>query len=105
MSNDELPPGVALERVYLVEATYTPNAAARRPAVRVEHLARAAELKRQGIIVEVGAFADGLTSSLLMIRAQNEEIALAIAHADVYVRAGVWGEITARPFGRVSLQD
>lgn len=105
MSQDELPPGVTLEQVYLVEARYTPEAAVRRPAVRSEHLARAAQLKRQGIVVEVGAFADGLTSSLLMVRAADEESALAIARADVYVRDGVWGEISARPFGRVSLSD
>jgi uncharacterized protein len=101
MSSNDLPPGVELETVFLVEARYTPDAAERRPAVRAEHLARAAELKRQGTFVEIGAYADGLTSSIILVRARDEASALAIAKEDVYVRSGVWAEITARPFGRV----
>ena len=31
--------------------------------------------------------------------------ALAIAKDDVYVRSGVWGEITVRPFGRLALTN
>jgi uncharacterized protein YciI len=103
--SDEFPPGVEIEQVYLVEAMYTPEAAERRPAVRAEHLTAAAALKRAGTIVEVGAYADGLTSSVILRRADSAEAALAIVHEDVYVRAGVWGEITARPFGRVFPTD
>ena len=101
MSKDEFPPGVSVEKVYLVEAQYTPEAAERRPAVRGEHLVRIAELKRAGTFIEAGAYADGLTSSVILLAAEDEASALAIAHQDVYVRSGVWGEITARPFGRV----
>lgn len=101
MSNDGFPPGVTVERVFLVEAQYTAEAAQRRPAVRVEHLARAAELKRNGTIIEAGAYADELSSSVILMHADDEAGALAIASEDVYVRSGVWGEISVRPFGRV----
>ncbi len=32
--SDEIPADIAIETVYMVEATYTPEAAERRPAVR-----------------------------------------------------------------------
>ncbi len=102
MSDDQLPSGVSLERVFLVEARYTPEAAERRPAVRGEHLRRAAELKRAGTFVEVGAYTDALTSSIILVRAEDQAAALSVVREDAYVGAGVWGEITARPFGRVA---
>jgi hypothetical protein len=103
MSHPELPPGIEIEQVYLVEVQLTPEAADRRSAVRHEHLVRIAELKRNGTLIEGGAYADGgLTSSILIIRAADAEAAAAVVSADVYVRAGVWGEMTVRPFGRVS---
>jgi uncharacterized protein YciI len=97
----ELPPGVQIETVFLVEAQYTPEAAERRPAVRAEHLTRVAELRRNGTIIEGGAYSDALTSSIMLVRAEDAPAALAIARADVYVKAGVWSDISARPFGRV----
>jgi len=102
MSSDGIPPGVEIEKVFLVEAQYTPEAAERRPAVRAEHLARVAELKRAGTMIEGGAYSDAMTSSIMLLRVADADAALAIARDDIYVRAGVWGEITARPFGRVS---
>jgi uncharacterized protein YciI len=103
MSQVEFPPGVTIETVYLVEAQYTPEAAERRPSVRAEHLTRIAELKRAGTLIEGGAYADAMTSSVMLVRAPDAESAAAIARADVYVRSGVWGVITARPFGRVDV--
>lgn len=104
MNPAEIPPGIQIEQVYLVEVRFTPDAAERRPAVRREHLVRIAELKRSGTLIEGGAYADGgLTSSILIIRAADTEAAAAVVRADVYVRAGVWGEISVRPFGRVSV--
>lgn len=101
MNSSEIPPGVTVETVFLVEARYTPEAAERRPAVRAEHLTRIAELRRAGTVIEAGAYADGLSSSILLLRAADEEAALAVARADVYHKAGVWDRISARPFGRV----
>jgi uncharacterized protein YciI len=95
-----LPPDVAIEPIYVVEADYTPEAAERRPAVRAEHLARIAELRDAGVIVEAGGRTD-FSSAVLLVRAASAEEAIAVFADDVYVRCGVWGEIRATGFGRV----
>ena len=100
MSDSQMPSGVEIEDTYLIEAMYTPEAAEKRATVRGPHVRRLMELKAAGTLIEAGAFKD-ITSSILIVRAADEAEALAIAQADVYVEAGVWGEITARPFGRV----
>lgn len=105
MSSNEIPPGISIEQVYLIEAHYTPEAAERRPSVRASHITRMAALKRDGVIIEAGAYSGALTASILLVRAGSAEEALALAREDPYVRAGVWGEITARPFGRVALEE
>lgn len=97
----EIPAGVKVESVFLVEARYAPDAAEKRPAVRAEHLARIVELEQEGIVIEAGAYSDGLTSSILLVRADDADGALAIALDDVYARSGVWNDFSARPFGRV----
>lgn len=102
MSGSELPPGVEIEKVFLVEAQYTPEAPERRPEVRAQHLTRMAQLQTAGTIVAAGAYSDAMTSSILLVRADDAAAALAVARADVYVKAGVWGDISARPFGLVS---
>ncbi len=99
----EIPAGVSIEEVWLVECTYTPEAAERRPAVRATHLARVSRLKQEGTLIEGGAYTDGLTTSIMLIRAATAEAARAIAQADVYITAGVWGAISVRPFGRVRI--
>ena len=98
----DIPAGVKVESVFLVEAQYTPDAADKRPAVRAQHLANVARLRDEGTIIEAGAYSDRLSSSVLLLRAADAAAALAIARQDVYVKAGVWGEISARPFGRVT---
>ena len=98
----DIPAGVKVESVFLVEAQYTPEAAEKRPAVRAEHLGNVARLRDEGVIIEAGAYSDELTSSLLLVRADDAAAALALARQDVYVKAGVWGDISARPFGRVT---
>ena len=89
-----------LESVWFVEATYAPDAAETRVPFRAAHLARAAELKASGVIVEIGAFLD-VSSSIILVRAESEAAALAIVAADVYMANGVWVELRARPFGRL----
>ena len=98
----DIPAGVKVESVFLVEAQYTPDAADKRPAVRAQHLANVARLREEGTIIEAGAYSDRLSSSVLLLRAADAAAALAIARQDVYVKAGVWGDISARPFGRVT---
>lgn len=90
----------AIEPVWLVEATYAPDAAETRTPFRAEHIARLQELKRQGSVVEAGAFAD-VSASIVIVRAADEQAALDLCRADVYLRNGVWVELRARAFGRV----
>lgn len=101
MSNGDFPPGIQVESIFLVESQYTPEAAERRRAVRFEHLTRIGRLLEAGTLIEGGAYSDGLTSSIMLVRADDAAAALAVARADVYVKSGVWGDISARPFGRV----
>jgi uncharacterized protein len=94
-------PGALTELVWLVEATYAPDAAETRVPFRAEHVGRLRELKRQGIVVEAGAFTD-VSASIILVRAADEQAALELFRDDVYLRNGVWVEVRARPFGRVT---
>jgi len=96
----ELPPGVAVETIFIVEATYAPDASESRRPVRVEHVARIIELRDAGLILEAGGYAD-LSSALLLFRTATAEEALRICREDIYTRSGVWIELRARPWGRV----
>jgi uncharacterized protein len=96
----DLPPGVRVETIYVVEAIYGPEAQRLRPAVRPEHLARIAQLIAEGRIVEAGGYLD-FSASLLLVRAASEADALELVSDDVYLRSGVWTTLRARPFGRV----
>jgi uncharacterized protein YciI len=100
----EIPDGVVLEPVFVIEATYAPDAAETRPAHRPTHLARIAELRRTGVVLEAGAYPD-LSGSFLLVRASDEDAALGIARDDVYMREGVWVEARVRPFVRVARAD
>ena len=97
-------PAHSIELVWLVEATYAPDAAETRVPVRAEHLARAARLKAAGTIIEVGAYPD-VSASILLIRAATEAEAIDVCRQDVYMRSGVWVELRAKPFGRLRLDD
>jgi uncharacterized protein len=100
----ELPEGLAIERIWVVEAELAQDAAERREPVRAEHLARLGELRADGTVVEAGAFAD-MSASLLLLRVSTEEAALAVAQADVYFRSGVWTGFRIRALGRVIRTD
>jgi len=100
MTGSGLPPGVGVEQVWVLEATYVPDGAAARAPFRAEHLARIARLKREGTVIEAGAYMD-VSSSIILMRADSEDAALAIARQDPYVREGVWVELRVKPFGRV----
>lgn len=95
-------PTATIEPIWLVEATYAPDGADARTPFRAEHIARAAERIASGTYVEVGAFAD-VSSSIILVRAETEEAALALVRDDVYLRNGVWVELRARRFGRIRL--
>jgi uncharacterized protein YciI len=97
-------PAHSIEVIWLIQATYAPDAAETRAPFRAAHLAKVAELKAAGVIVEAGAFTD-VSSSMLLVRAESEQAALDIARQDVYMQNGVWVELRAKPFGRVSLDE
>jgi uncharacterized protein YciI len=98
----EIPEGLSIEPVWVVEVPYTRDAARRRPAVRHEHLERIARLLAEGTLIEAGGYSD-FTSAVLIVRAATGEEAMALFQDDVYFRSGVWREpIRARPYGRVT---
>ncbi len=98
---NEIPEGIVMEPVFVVEATYAPDAAETRGPHRPAHLARIAELRVAGSILEAGAFPD-MSASLLLVRAADADAAMALAAEDVYLREGVWTEVRVRPFLRVA---
>ena len=95
------PSGGVLEPVWLVEATYAPDAAETRVPFRAEHLAGVRERLETGVYIEAGAFAD-VSASVILVRAATAEDAIALVRDDVYLRNGVWVEVRARAFGRVT---
>ena len=100
----EIPDGLAIEPIWVVEATYGPDAAERRSSVRAEHIARVARLRDEGTVIEVGGYSD-MSGSLILLRVPSEEAALAVVREDVYYRSGVWTGFRARALGRVVRLD
>lgn len=99
MSAPSTPAG--LESIWFVEATYAPDAAETRAPFRAEHLAGVRRRLESGEYVEAGAFTD-VSASVVLVRAESAEAALALVRDDVYLRNGVWVEVRARAFGRVT---
>jgi uncharacterized protein YciI len=105
MTDADIPDGVAVETIFVVEISYSADAPEKRPAVRPEHLRRIARLLGDDRVLEAGGYLD-FSSALLMVRASSEEEAVALVRDDVYVREGVWlDDARARPFGRVTLTN
>ena len=52
-------------------------------------------------LVEAGAFSD-VSASIVILRAADEQAALDLCSDDVYLRNGIWVELRARAFGRVT---
>jgi len=97
-------PAYAIEPVWFVEATYAPDAAETRTPFRAEHLAGVVGRLQAGIYVDVGAFAD-VSASIILVRAADAAEAIAIVSDDIYMHNGVWVEVRARAFGRVTAAD
>jgi uncharacterized protein YciI len=95
-------PTHSLEQVWLIQATYAPDAAETRVPFRAEHLANAARLQAAGVVVEIGAFTD-VSGAVILVRAPSEAEALEVCRQDVYMQNGVWVELRAKPFGRLRL--
>ena len=97
----DIPAGIEIERIFVIEATYAPDAAETRPRVRPEHLGRIAKLMKEGVVIDAGGYID-LSKAILFVRAADEEAALKLAREDVYMREGVWVEVSVKPFGLVA---
>jgi uncharacterized protein len=101
MADADIPEGLTVETVYVVEISYTPDAREKRSAVRLEHLTRVGRLLADGTLVEAGGFLD-FSGAMLIVRAPSAEAAVELIRDDVYVRSGVWlDDARARPFGLV----
>jgi uncharacterized protein YciI/uncharacterized tellurite resistance protein B-like protein len=99
----DLPDGVSIETVYLVEVPYTPDAAERRPAFRRSHLERLARLMREGRLIEAGGTLD-FGKAVLLMRGSDADDVLALIAEDVYTTGGVWHSPAVTPWGRVVLE-
>ena len=99
----DIPDGVTIETVWLVEVPYTPEAPERRPLHRQVHLGRIATLIRAGTVIEAGGAQDW-SKAVLLMRGTTAADVLAIIDEDVYTLEGVWHSPTARAFGRVVVE-
>src|SRR5690606_20636277 len=95
---------------YAIVGRDVPNSLELRAGARPQHLARLEALRDQGRLHIAGPFpavdsadpgAAGFTGSLIIADFPSLEQAHAWADADPYVAAGVYAEVTVRPFKRV----
>lgn|SRR5574340_463168 len=96
--------------LYAVIGEDIPDSLERRLAARPAHLQRLTELQENGRLLVAGPFPAidstdpgpaGFTGSLIIAEFASLEEARAWAEADPYVSAGVYAEVTVKPFGKV----
>ena len=92
---------------YAITGTDTPNSLEKRLNARPAHLLRLTELQNQGRLLLAGPFpaidsiepgAAGFTGSLIVAEFASLEAAKAWAEADPFVNAGVYANVTVKPF-------
>lgn len=92
---------------YAIIAEDTPNSLEKRLAARPEHLARLQALQNAGRLLLAGPFPGidsndpgpaGFSGSLIVAEFANLEEAKLWADNDPFVAAGVYGEVTVKPF-------
>jgi uncharacterized protein YciI len=92
---------------YAIVAEDTPNSLEKRMAVRPAHLARLQALQNEGRLLLAGPFPAidsidpgpaGFSGSLIVAEFANLEAAQAWAAADPFVNAGVYADVTVKPF-------
>lgn len=95
---------------YAILAEDGPDSQEKRLAARPDHLARLNQLKDAGRLLLAGPFPaidspdpgpSGFTGSLIVAAFDNLEAAQAWADADPYVAAGVYAQISVKPFKKV----
>ena len=96
--------------LYAITGTDAPNSLPGRLAARAAHLARVTQLRDQGRLVLAGPHPRldtsepgeaGYSGSLIIAEFENLADAEAWAASDPYVMAGVWAEVTVKPFVQV----
>ena len=96
--------------LYAIIGEDRPDSLADRLAVRPAHLARVDALKAEGRLVLAGPFPAidspdpgpaGFSGSLIVAAFDSLEAARAWAAADPYVAAGVYDQVSVKPFKRV----
>ena len=96
--------------LYSIVATDHPASLEKRLGARPDHVARLTELREQGRLILAGPnpaidSADpgeaGFSGSLIIAEFESLDAAQAWADADPYVAAGVYAEVTVKPFKKV----
>ncbi len=93
--------------LYAIVGQDTPNSLEKRMATRPAHVARLQALQEQGRLILAGPFPAvdavdpgpaGFTGSLIVAEFASLQEAEAWAQADPYVAAGIYAQVTVRPF-------
>lgn len=96
--------------LYAIIAQDVENSLQNRLAARPKHLERLTTLQDQGRLIIAGPHpaidsedpgAAGFSGSLVVAEFDSLEDAIAWADADPYVKAGVYGNVTVKPFNKV----
>ena len=95
---------------YAIMASDVEDSLERRLAARPSHLQRLEQLKNQGRLLLAGPFPAidnedpgpaGFSGSLIVAEFESLEEARTWADADPYLEAGVYAEVTVKPFRKV----
>ena len=100
----EIPDGIVMEPVFVIEATYGPDAAELRPPHRPTHLARIAALRAAGVVVEREG-SRTCRARCWWSEPPTPTPLLRSPGRTCYMREGVWVEVRVRPFVRVARPD
>ena len=93
--------------LYAIIGEDVPGSLENRLAVRPDHLARLDALQQDGRLVLAGPFPAidspnpgpaGFSGSLIVAQFESLEAARAWAEVDPYMTAGVYGQVTVKPF-------
>jgi uncharacterized protein YciI len=96
---------------YAIVGTDVPDSLQRRLSVRPAHLDRLNRLRDEGRLMLAGPFpaidaedpgSAGFTGSLIIAEFEDLDAARAWADADPYIGAGVYADVSVRPFRRVA---
>jgi uncharacterized protein YciI len=95
---------------YVINGSDVADSLERRLAVRAAHLARLQQLREEGRLLLAGPYPAvdsndpgpaGFSGSLIIAEFDSLEDAQAWAQADPYVEAGVYAEVSVKPFRKV----